>query len=459
MTARDAIQPTDATDLCADITALIADGYVDSALGRIEREPMTPELAERIFALTQDWGERGWFDQMWQVCDRIAPWMADGHKLSLVLAHRAQLLGDVAKVQHYAQQALAIHPGDPYAQQLLCQLLLWDTQFKQGLNFYEGRFDAHGEFDARDWRNFPAPRWAGEALAGKHLYLWTEQGVGDILQFASFLPWVLAQQTAKVTFGTHDKLIPLLQRSFPEMQIESEARAFEQAMATMLRSNQAAQQTLQQMGEAGAPEDGRFDFAAPIGDLMVYGLPHWTPSEQQHAYLKADAARMRELKQHLDIAPGVRHIGISWHTANVNTGVVRSIALEQWRSIFALPGCRFYSLQHDTAPSVIEEFCAANHCSILCPPFDAKQDIDGLAALIACMDEVITIDNTNVHLAGGLGVPTTLLLPLGCNYRWPEFDLGATLWYASVTALRQQRLFDWASVMHRLAYDVGSRLL
>ena len=474
MSATKAIPPVDVTDLIADIEALVAGGYVDSAVGRILREKLTPELAERLFALTQNWGARGWFDQMWQVCDAIAPLMGDGHKLSLVLAHRAQMLGDFPKVQDYAQQALALNPGDPYARQLLVQLLLWDTQFKQGLPFYEVRFDAHGEFDARDWREFPAPRWQGESLTGKHLYLWTEQGVGDIIQFAAFLPPVVArnpdgsavtgilprileQQPAQVTFGTHDKLIPLLQRSFPAVRIESDARAFEQAMATMLHRNEAAQQVLQQMGEAGSKE-AAFDFAAPIGDLMVHCLPEWIPAEQQRSYLKADPQRMQALRAQLGMEEGVRHIGISWHTANVQTGVVRSIALEKWRSILALPRCKFYSLQHDVDDAVIDAFCAANNCSILRPGFDVKQDIDGLAALIACMDNVITIDNSNAHLAGALGVPTALLLPLGCNYRWPEFDKGGTLWYESVSALRQKRLFDWADVMHRATYDLGSLL-
>jgi hypothetical protein len=382
----------------------------------------------------------------------------EGHKLLLVLAHRAQLAGDFPKVQHYAQQALALNPGDPYAQQLLCQLLLWDTQFRQGLEYYENRFDAHGEFDARDWRQFPAPRWRGESLTGKHLYLWTEQGVGDIIQFASFLPRLLEEKPASVTFGTHAKLVPLLQRSFPAIRIESEARAFEQAMAAMLHKNAAAKEALQSMGEAGDARDGVFDVAAPIGDLMVHYLPAWIPSEGQGAYLVPDAARVALLKRQLDMKEGVRHVGISWHTANMQNGVARSIPLDMWRSIFALPRCKFYSLQHDVADAVIDDFCAANHCSIIRPGFDVKTDTDGLAALIACMDQIITIDNSNVHLAGALGVPTTLLLPVGCNYRWPMFESDGVLWYASVHTIRQKRPFDWTSVMQRMAYDLGSLL-
>ena len=57
------------------------------------------------------------------------------------------------------------------------------------------------------------------------------------------------------------------------------------------------------------------------------------------------------------------------------------------------------------------------------------QDSEGLTALTACMDEIITIDNSTVHLAGALGVPTTLMLPKGHDFRWPELEHGGTLWY------------------------------
>ncbi len=426
-----------ADDFYAQVMALIGAGEGDDALRRIGEEILTPELAE-------------WLGES------IVPVIPNGHKLALMLAYRAHLHGDFAKVQCYAQQALRLNPGDPYAQQVLCQLLLWETRFKQGLEYYDVRFAAKGEFDACDWRDFPAPRWVGESLTGKHLYLWTEQGVGDIVQFCAFLPWLAAQRPASVTFGTHAKLLPLLQRSFPLMRFEPETMAFERAMGAMLHGNGIVQQMLQQIGE---PSDGmRFDVAAPLGDLMVYGLPQWIPAERQHTYLMADVARVAQLRQTLTITSGVRHIGISWHTTNVQNGIIRSIPLPLWKMMLALPNCRFYSLQHDIDAAVLDEFCAANRCSILRPGFDGKQDIDGLAALIVCMDEVITIDNSNAHLAGALGVPTMLLLPVGCNYRWPILEDGATLWYKNVRVLRQTQPFDWVSVMSRAAYDLGAKL-
>ena len=61
------------------------------------------------------------------------------------------------------------------------------TSFREGRTLYEARFEAQAAGEA-DWRGLPIPRWHGEPLAGKKLYLWAEQGFGDFLMFAGFLP-------------------------------------------------------------------------------------------------------------------------------------------------------------------------------------------------------------------------------------------------------------------------------
>ncbi len=158
------------------------------------------------------------------------------------------------------------------------------------------------------------------------------------------------------------------------------------------------------------------------------------------------------------LGPG-RRIGISWHTSNTQDGPVRNIPLAQWLPILKLAGCHFVSLQHHVAPHEVAEFCAASgvriHTSFVPDPV---ADTEGLTALIASMDEVITIDNSNVHLAGALGVPTTLLLPRGCNFRWPEQEDGGTLWYRNVRLERQAEPMHWIPVIDRVAAGLRSRL-
>ncbi len=53
------------------------------------------------------------------------------------------------------------------------------------------------------------------------------------------------------------------------------------------------------------------------------------------------------------------------------------------------------------------------------PDIDGYNDMDALAAQVAAMDEVVSIrGNATVHLAGALGVKTTLMLSAASDWRW-----------------------------------------
>ncbi len=436
------------------IAVSIAAGDSDTALRLVDEalDTLSPAQLESLLNLSASWAACGEFTPMWQLCEKVATKAENGHELYLILAQRALLYGDDERAQHYAQCALARNAKDPYAQTILCQLLMKHTAFREGREFYEIRFDARNDTDARDWRDFPAPRWQGEPVAGKRLYLWTEQGIGDILMFLSFLPGLIAQDPAAITVGTHSRLIPLLARAFPSVTFESNGRAFEQASAAMLRRYPLAQSLV-----GSASTDGLFDFAGPIGDVMVYGMPEFIPAERQESYLMADAARVAGLREQLGMQANVRHIGLSWYTPNMTNGVARSVPPELLAPLMAVPNCRFYSLQHAVDDAALAEFRAKTSRDIVPPNFDLTQDFEGLAALIAAMDEVITIDNTNAHLAGALGVPTMLLLHKGCNFRWSELPGGATLWYRSVHALRQETALDWRPVIAAATAALAAR--
>ncbi len=63
--------------------------------------------------------------------------------------------------------------------------------------------------------------------------------------------------------------------------------------------------------------------------------------------------------------------------------------------------------------------------------------------------KVVSIQNSTVHLAGALGVKTTLMLSAASEWRW---GLGRSdnRWYQSVTIERQEKLLDWQPVFARV---------
>jgi tetratricopeptide (TPR) repeat protein len=275
------------------------------------------------------------------------------------------------------------------------------------------------------------PEWRGESLAGKHILLWSNEGIGDSIMFASFLPWALAQG-AKVTLALFGKLIPLFARSFPEVDV------------------------IPYMGDTFVKYTGKCDLHAAVSQLLSYGLPHYVPAENP-PFLQADSERVATLrKKYQALAPQKKLVGISWYTKNKDTFSQRNIALADWKPIFTLPTVQCISLQYGDHKEEIE---AVNKkfpgAMLVDPEIDAFGDLDALAAQMLAIDEIVSIDNSTVHLSGALGVKTTMLLSASSEWRW-GLNRTNCLWYGSLIIERQQKLLDWQPVLSRMRAKLAS---
>jgi ADP-heptose:LPS heptosyltransferase len=384
------------------------------------------------------------------------------------LGFNAQLEGQYDKAEEYYKKALSLKPDYHFARLAYSQIRMMASSFKQGRDSYESRFDAKTEASGPDWRGLSIKRWQGESVAAKHVYIWAEQGLGDIAMFAGFLHHLMEQAPKRLVLAVFPKLVTLFQRSFPNIFVESIEDAANHALAPTM---QTAFPQIEKLAEQVAVpfsleplraayqysrKHGLFDIAAPMGDMLVYCLPQYIPSQHQSFYLVAEPDRVDTLRKKLKKLGNGKYIGISWHTQNTRE-TTRNIPLKEWIPLLTMSGCHFISLQHGVSQQEIEEFCISHHCKITCfPEFDLTQSAEDLSALISAMDEVITIDNSNAHLAGALGKKTTLLLPKGCNYRWPEYEGDKTLWYRHVTVIRQNTLFEWRTVIEKAALKLAN---
>ncbi|MCA9219951.1 MAG: hypothetical protein KDA71_06455, partial [Planctomycetales bacterium] len=162
-------------------------------------------------------------------------------------------------------------------------------------------------------------------------------------------------------------------------------------------------------------------------------------------YWRADTDRAAGYRAKA-IGSAKRLIGISWISKNEEFGTHKSLALSEWRNILSLPDTAFVTLQYgDTA---VERTAAKNTLGVPVtevPDLDLFNDIDGLAALIAACDLVITVSNTTAHVAGALGVPTWVLAPSGAGKLWYWFfDRTDSPWYPAVRIFRQSVPGSWS---------------
>lgn len=334
------------------------------------------------------------------------------------LGHHKEALAD-------GQKILAQSPDDHYVRTTIGSLKLMLSDFREGFEEYAAH--QHYEIARLGFTVAPElPEWRGEPLKGKRLLLWVSQGIGDIVMFAGFIPWLIAQ-SAIITLGTMPKAVPFFARSFPDIEVIP--------FTPELLSKPVA----------------RFDFHAPLGQLMPLVMPYYTPADHP-PYMKADRAMTQSLRQqYQQKAPGKKLVGISWHTINSDTFAQRNIPLECWQPLFALKHIRLVSLQYGDHSSEIKSV-NRNHRGVVLmdDAVDAFGDTDALAAQIAAMDTVVSIQNSTVHVAGALGVPTTILLSAASEWRWGTTG-SSNRWYGSVTVERQATLLEWQSVLERAA--------
>jgi tetratricopeptide (TPR) repeat protein len=331
--------------------------------------------------------------------------------------------GHFAEAERCYNQALAIAPQE--VETRLNRTFLWLQQgrFQAGWQEYEWR--RLKEVSARPGV-IPFRRWQGEPLAGKSLWIFGEQGVGDEIMFATCYPeLVAAAGSCRITCDR--RLAPLFARSFPAAQIDPVERGQEQWA-------QLVQQSC--------------DFYTPAASALSYLRPNLASFPQRASYLAAAPSTRALWRDRFDqLGPGLK-IGVSWRGgAESKSARIRSTTLTDWLPLLHVPQCHFVNLQYGVAAEELAQL-TQRHGAKLHHWEDSNPltDLDGFAAQVAELDLVISVANATVHLAGALGVPTWILLPKFWGWRWL---LGRTdsPWYPSVEVMRQSVSSDWGGLM------------
>lgn len=327
-------------------------------------------------------------------------------------------LGLIAQARQGFAIARSLAPDDPVPMlnESITALALGD--YVVGWQSFSARWRIPG-YD-RFRRSFDKPDWRGENLNGKVLFLYAEQGFGDSLQMARYLP-ILVAQAARVIVGVPPALAGLM-RGIP-------------GIAVIV------------LGDT-VPD---FDFHAALMDIpaamgtLVETIPADVP------YLHADAARIDFYRRRLPDT-GTRRIGLAWAGRSTHgNDHNRSLALAQLAPLFGLKSVTWVSLQK----LVPDRDKDALRDSGMMDWGQEFADFADAAAAVSALDLVITIDSAMAHLAGSLGKDVWVLLPFSADWRWM---IGRTdsPWYPTARLFRQDRRGDWAAVIGRVAAELGS---
>jgi hypothetical protein len=300
-------------------------------------------------------------------------------------------------------------------------------QLKMGdlLNGWEG-FEARREcFKNLFPVQYPQPEWDGMPLHGKRILIRAEQGFGDTIQFARYLP-MLAKLGGNVILQCQPELHRLVRG---QLGIE---RLFTQS-----------------------DDPGDFEVQCPLMSLprkfrtTMEAIPADVP------YLTADPARISYWRSRLAELPAGLKVGLVWSGRPTNKdNANRSMPFELFAPFFAIPGVQFVSLQKGEAAARVK---ATPLGSRLTDWTDELKDFSETAALLRALDLMITSDTAVVHLAGALGCPTWALLHFAPDWRW-FLQRDDSPWYPTMRLFRQTTWRDWPSVMERVVKKLAVKV-
>lgn len=312
------------------------------------------------------------------------------------------------------ERALEIAPDFAEAHFNLSTCCLMQGDLARGWKEYEWRW-RHRKLEKTlgKRREFTQPQWTGaQSLQGRTLLLHAEQGFGDTIQFCRYAR-AASERGARVILEVPRPLHTLL------MGLAGVAMLVE---------------------EGGALP--AFDFHCPLLSLpLAFGTgPGSVPSPGR--YIESNPERVAHWRAQLGSPAGLR-VGLSWSGSRANVGdAKRSITLADLVE-YLPPQHAYFSLQKDLRDGDAATLAANPNIRHM------GADFADTAALCELMDVVVSVDTSIAHLAGALGRPVWILLPVIPDWRW-QLKGETSPWYRSARLFRQDAIGDWRGVFERV---------
>lgn len=339
------------------------------------------------------------------------------------LSHALKAMNLLEEAEFSARQAIALRPASANYHFHLAHILLLQGNLEAGWVEYDWRWklpdfswinDVHGTFSQ--------PLWTGQDIGDKTILTYTEQGLGDIILFARYLPLVKGK-AARVIMAVHPPMRRLMETiegieivsvrdlPLPDFDVHCPLLSLPRAFATSL-------------------------------DSIPLEIPYLTadPAERAHWDRRIGGDRLR--------------VGIVW-AGNPTTkrDRFRSPGLIAVTPLFSVPGIDFIVLQ--VGPGREDANASPLPPHVIDLGAEVK-DLADTAAIMSGLDLMISSCTAPLHLAGALGVRAWAMIPFAPYFPW-LLDRTDTPWYRSVRLYRQERPGqDWSGVVDRIAADLAA---
>lgn len=351
---------------------------------------------------------------LWRLCDfqgsldhaRHAVRVGPDHPYAVRILGTALLnLNRLDEAEAQLRRALELQPDLALAQLDLAFTLLVAGRLEEGWAWYEKRWNDTSRLKRPPYFN-PELEWQGprhQPLQGQRIALYVEQGLGDVIQMARYLP-MLQAQGAQVFCVLQPPLTGLLEHSFAGVQCLTPGRSFPVDLHAAL-----------------------LDLPLRLGTTLK-NLPAQVP------YLRAPDDALRAWRERLAPWEGRVKIGLAWSGLRSQpNNRNRAFLLSELLPLLRMPGVQAFSLQKsDAGPYTDVQLPEGDLVDLTA----GWHDFTDSAAMLQALDLVITVDTSIAHLAGALGRPVWTLLGPNADWRW-LLDREDSPWYPTMRLFRR----------------------
>lgn len=326
--------------------------------------------------------------------------------------------GRLTRAKELFQQALALDPDDHIAHFGLAPLHFYLEEYPEALREYEWRWrqDKMVEHQNKHPAIFAKPAWSGEDLADKTLLLHTEQGFGDCLLFARFIP-LIRPRVKRLVMWCWPGLAKLFRENFDIDEVTGNSAALPY-----------------------------FDYQLPLLSIPHHLDPQLETIKRFTPYLSAKSGRSAPLKK----VPKKLNVGIVWSCdPNGFDYAHKKLSLDQLNPLLSLPGIAWHSLQVGKDRSDLQKPGMEHIADV----GERLTDFHATAQAVDKLDLVISVDTAVAHLAGAMGKAVWVLLKRSPDWRWHGRGENA-LWYPGARLYHQYSHGDWKHVINRMAGDL-----
>ena len=324
-------------------------------------------------------------------------------------------MGFPDRAQPFLEHAIRLDPSNETARFNLAVCYLLQGNYKSGWTAYEDRWQFEHLKGALP--QLPQPRWTGEDLRDKTILVIGEQGLGDTIQFVRFI-LNLKESGARVVLAVAGVMVTLF---------GPDTIAFTDAL----------------------PE---YDYWTPI--MSIPGILRITLENLNSplSYISPNATDIKQWQKRLGIKKKLR-IGFSW-AGRKDTWIHqhKSVPFKQIvKLIKSNPQHEWVNLQID-ADQAESEILTQLGCATYPGTISCMADS---AALITCMDVIVSVDTAVSHLAAAMGRPTWIMLNhYGTDWRW-LLNRADSPWYPTARLFRQPTFGDWDSVVNKITLHLN----